>query len=283
MSELGKFEGVEVEVSAPLALEAQTREAQVVDARVAFGRLIVRSVKRALDIALAGALLLVLLPVIVALAILVRLDSRGPVFYRCDRVGLRGRPFRMLKFRKMVSDAHGLPLTLASDDRFTRIGRFLARYKFDELPQLWNVLVGQMSIVGPRPETSEFVERYPGEFYGAILRVRPGIVGLSQIAFADESAVLDVADPVGHYVRRILPQKIALDAMYARELSIGRDMAIFFWALVTVLLRKPVAVHRETAAMNLRRRKHGSGAEPRPATDELPSPGQRPAAGENVG
>jgi lipopolysaccharide/colanic/teichoic acid biosynthesis glycosyltransferase len=262
MSDVTNFEAVEIDVSGPLALEAR-----VVDASVALGPVLVRVVKRLVDIVVAGTLLVVLLPVIVGLAILVRLDSWGPSLFRCDRVGFRGRPLRMLKFRKMRSDAGGLPLTVAADDRFTGIGRFLARYKFDELPQLWHVLVGEMSIVGPRPEASEFVERYRGEFFGAILRVRPGIVGLSQIAFADESAVLEPGDPVGHYVAQILPQKVALDAMYARELSIGRDVAIFFWALVTVLLRKPVAVDRQTGAMNLRRRNHGSRAASRQASD----------------
>jgi lipopolysaccharide/colanic/teichoic acid biosynthesis glycosyltransferase len=258
MSDVTNYEAAEVEGPGPLALEAR-----VENARVTFGPVCVRAVKRSVDVAMAGTLLLVLLPVIVALAILVRLDSRGPSFFRCDRVGFRGRPLRMLKFRKMAADAGGLPLTTGSDDRFTRIGRFLAKYKLDELPQLWHVLVGEMSIVGPRPETSEFVERYASEFHGAILRVRPGIIGLSQIAFANESAVLDPADPVGHYVTRILPQKVALDAMYARELSIGRDIAIFLWAVVTVLWRRPVAVNRQTGAMNLRHRKHGSRTEPR--------------------
>jgi lipopolysaccharide/colanic/teichoic acid biosynthesis glycosyltransferase len=262
MSDVTPYEAAEIEVSGPLALEAR-----VADARVALGPVLVRAVKRLADVVVAGTLLLVLLPVVVVLAILVRLDSRGPALFRCERVGFRGRPLRMLKFRKMVSDAGGLPLTVASDARFTGIGRFLARYKFDELPQLWHVLVGEMSIVGPRPESSEFVERYAGEFYGAILRVRPGIVGLSQIAFANESAVLEPGDPVGHYVARILPQKVALDAMYARELSIGRDVAIFFWALVTVLLRRPVAVNRQTGAMNLRHREHRASAAARQAGD----------------
>jgi lipopolysaccharide/colanic/teichoic acid biosynthesis glycosyltransferase len=210
---------------------------------------------------IAGAILLVLLPLIVLLAILVRLDSPGPAFFQCDRVGFRGRPLRMLKFRKMVNDAHGRPLTTASDDRFTRIGRLLAKYKFDELPQLWHVVTGEMSIVGPRPETLDFVERYPREFYGAILRVRPGIIGPSQIAFADESAVLAGDDPVAYYLGRILPQKVALDTMYAHDPSIRRDVAIFFWAVVTVILRRPVAVNRQTGAMNLRRRKRGPAAD----------------------
>lgn len=230
-------------------------EAPVMNANPTVGHLVVKAIKRSVDIVVAAAVLLVLLPVLVTIGILIRLDSPGPIFFRCDRVGFRGRQLRMLKFRKMRSDARGLPLTTASDERFTRIGRFLSKYKFDELPQLWHVLVGEMSIIGPRPETREFVERHAAAFDGAILRVRPGIVGLSQIAFANESAILEPADPMRHYLERILPQKVALDAMYARNLSIGRDMAIFFWAVVTVLLRRPVAVNRRTGAMNIRRRR----------------------------
>ena len=263
MAELTDFEAVDLDVSPPLALEAR-----VADAKITLGPLVVRAVKRSADIVISGTLLLVLLPVVVVLAILVRLDSSGPSFFRCDRVGLRGRPLRMLKFRKMVSDADGLPLTMASDDRFTRIGGLLAKYKLDELPQLWHVLVGEMSLVGPRPETSEFVERHAPEFYGAILHVRPGIVGLSQIAFANETAVLEQADPVRHYLERILPQKVALDSRYARDLSIRQDMAIFFWAIVTVALRRPVAVNRQTGAMNLRHRRRGPRSEPRQASYE---------------
>jgi lipopolysaccharide/colanic/teichoic acid biosynthesis glycosyltransferase len=160
----------------------------------------------------------------------------------------------MLKFRKMVCGASGLPLTKAADERFTRIGRLLAKFKLDELPQLWHVVVGEMSLIGPRPEAREFVERHADAFYGSILCVRPGIVGLSQIAFANESAVLEPADPVRHYLERILPQKLALDVMYARRLSLRQDLTIFFWALVTVALRRPVAVNRDTGAMHLRHR-----------------------------
>lgn len=230
-------------------------EAQVVHAQAGLDRLVVNAIKRSVDIVASGVLLLVLLPLVIGLAILIRLDSGGPCFVRCDRVGFRGKPLRMLKFRKMRSDVGGLPLTIASDERFTRLGRFLAKYKFDELPQLWHVLIGEMSIIGPRPETREFVERHAAEFDESILRVRPGIVGLSQIAFASESAILEPSDPMRHYVERILPQKVALDSMYASNLSIRQDVAIFFWGVVTVLLRRPVAVNRNTGAMNLRHRK----------------------------
>jgi lipopolysaccharide/colanic/teichoic acid biosynthesis glycosyltransferase len=246
MTDLTEYEAVNFGISPVIGLEAPT---------AGIDQLLVRAVKRSMDIVIALALLLFLLPLLITLAVLIRLDSRGPCFFRCDRVGFRGRPLRMLKFRKMRGDASGRPLTTASDERFTRIGHLLAKYKFDELPQLWHVLVGEMSIVGPRPETREFVERHAAAYDGTILRVRPGIVGLSQIAFANESAILEPSDPVRHYLERILPQKIELDSLYARQLSIREDLAILFWGAVTVLLRRPVAVNRQTGSMNLRRRR----------------------------
>jgi lipopolysaccharide/colanic/teichoic acid biosynthesis glycosyltransferase len=215
---------------------------------------LVRARKRALDLIVSTLLLLALLPALVALAILVRLDSPGPSFFRCDRVGYRGRPLRMLKFRKMRCDAAGAPLTKADDERFTRIGRFLARYKLDELPQLWHVFTGEMSLVGPRPESPDFTQRYAESYYRDILTVKPGVVGLSQLAFADETRVLDPDEPIRHYVEVLLPQKIRLDRLYAANVSVWLDIRILFWTFVTVVLRQPVAVHRESALMSLRHR-----------------------------
>ena len=210
--------------------------------------------KRAFDALVASVLLLVLAPLLLALVVLVRLDSPGPPFFRCDRVGYRGRPIRMLKFRKMRVGASGLPLTTAQDERFTRIGRWLTAYKLDELPQLWHVATGEMSLVGPRPETREFVDLYPREYHEEILRVRPGIIGLTQLAFAEENRILRSEDPVGHYVESILPQKVGLDRLYASRRGLWLDLRILFWAVVTVILRRPVAVNRSTAALSLRRR-----------------------------
>ena len=211
------------------------------------------AVTRALDVVVSALLLLVLAPLMLLVSLLVRLDSPGPCLFRCDRVGHRGRPLRMLKFRKMHDGAHGAPLTLVDDDRFTRAGRWLARLKLDELPQLWHVLRGEMSLVGPRPESASFVQRHD-EDYRHILAVRPGIVGLSQLAFADEGSVLDAADPLGHYVERILPQKVQLDRLYADERTVGQDLRILVWATVAVVLRRPVAVNRQSGALGLRRR-----------------------------
>jgi lipopolysaccharide/colanic/teichoic acid biosynthesis glycosyltransferase len=216
--------------------------------------------QRLLDIVLAAPTLLLLLPVFAIAALAIKLESRGPVFYKCRRVGLAGREFAMLKFRKMRTDAAGAPLTAVDDERFTRIGRLLAKTKLDELPQLWNVLTGSMSFVGPRPEDPVFVALRQRE-YRQILRVKPGITGLSQLAFAREMEILDAEDRVGDYLRRLMPQKMALDALYAMERSLSMNLRILWWTFVAVALRRDVAVNRSTGHMNRRRR-------PRPAQSE---------------
>ena len=208
---------------------------------------------RALDAVVAGALLLVLLPLIVAAALAVRLDSPGPAFFRSERTGFMGRRLLMLKFRKMRDDARGPSLTMDDDERFTRIGRLLAKLKIDEVPQLWHVLKGEMSLVGPRPESPEFIALHADDYAG-ILTVRPGITGLSQIAFAEESAILDDEDPIDHYVSAILPQKVGLDTMYANRRSFWFNVRILFWTAAAVLMRRQVAVHRDSGKMNLRKR-----------------------------
>jgi len=207
----------------------------------------------------AAALLLLLAPLILALALAIVIDSRGPVYYRCRRVGLRGREFRMLKFRKMHNGASGLALTAPNDNRFTRLGRLLAGSKLDEIPQLFNVLKGDMSLVGPRPEDPMFVD-LESEAWTEALRVRPGITGLSQLAFAKESEILDESDRVGHYVRTILPQKLELDGLYVQRYSISMNLKILWWTAVAVLLRDDVAVHRGTGNLSQRRRPHPSPA-----------------------
>jgi lipopolysaccharide/colanic/teichoic acid biosynthesis glycosyltransferase len=212
-----------------------------------------RLLKRALDVAGAGMLLLLLAPLLLLVAAVVVLDSGTPVFYRCRRVGRGGGDLRMLKFRKMTRDAAGPPLTVASDPRFTRVGRLLARTKLDELPQLWHVLRGEMSLVGPRPEDPAFVRLHP-EAYAEILRVRPGITGLSQLAFVNEAALIDTDDPGLAYVSSVLPQKLTLDRLYARHRSLGMDLQVLGWTALAILLRRPVAVHRDDGRLSARRR-----------------------------
>jgi lipopolysaccharide/colanic/teichoic acid biosynthesis glycosyltransferase len=208
---------------------------------------------RSIDVVAAACLLVILLPLVALVAIALRVESAGPTFFRCERVGHRGRRLRMLKLRKMSKHAFGSALTTGHDARLTRIGALLAKLKIDEIPQLLHVLRGSMSLVGPRPEAAEFVGLHP-DAYAEILSVRPGITGLSQIAFAEERRVLDPDDPVGHYVNRILPQKVALDRLYVSRRSLSFNLRILFWTAAAVLLRRPVAVHRDTGKMNIRRR-----------------------------
>jgi lipopolysaccharide/colanic/teichoic acid biosynthesis glycosyltransferase len=214
------------------------------------------AVKRTLDFVVAALALAVLLPLLLLIALLIVLDSPGPVFYRAERAGFRGRPLRMLKFRKMRADAGGVALTVQGDERLTRLGAWLVRTKLDELPQLWHVLRGEMSLVGPRPESPEYVERFRRE-YEAILTVRPGLTGYTQLAFAHEGSILDPDDPHGHYVDGLLPQKVGLDRLYATRLSTRRDLRIIDATIATLVFRQPVAVHRTTGAISRRRRNDG--------------------------
>jgi lipopolysaccharide/colanic/teichoic acid biosynthesis glycosyltransferase len=180
-------------------------------------------------------LTVLLLPVVIVLggliALAVFLDSPGPVFYRSHRVGRGGREFRMLKFRKMHRGAKGHPLTLADDERFTPIGRFLARTRLDELPQFWNVLRGEMRIVGPRPELRCFVDSYPEE-YAVIASVTPGITGPAQLASLDEGRLLEGhEDPADAYRGELLPRKLEIDMEYVRTRSLRGDLAILLLTL----------------------------------------------------
>ncbi len=207
--------------------------------------------KRVLDIAVSATLLVILAPVVLVLAVAIKLESRGPAFYRCHRIGRYGADLQMLKFRKMHDGATGSALASARDDRFTRLGPFLARTKLDELPQLWNVLRGQMSLVGPRPEDPSFIALHPVA-YEEILSVRPGITGFCQLAFAREAEILDDTDREKHYVERMLPQKIELDRLYVAGRSFGGDVRVLWWTAKTVLFSHEVAVHRQTGRLGRR-------------------------------
>jgi lipopolysaccharide/colanic/teichoic acid biosynthesis glycosyltransferase len=206
---------------------------------------------RVFDIVAAVVLLILIAPLFGVIALTVKLDSRGPVFYRCTRVGRGGRLFAMFKFRKMNHGAGGPPLTIAGDSRLTRLGQLLASSKLDELPQLWNVLRGDMSLVGPRPEDPSFVELRQSE-YDEVLQVRPGITGLAQLAFVKEGRILDPSAFHHHYVERLLPQKIQLDRLYARRASLALDLKILLWTIVAVGFRTDVAVNRRTGGLSVR-------------------------------
>ncbi|HWX87732.1 MAG TPA: sugar transferase [Solirubrobacteraceae bacterium] len=173
---------------------------------------------------------LLVLPAIVLVgaitALLIFIDSPGSIFYRSTRVGRHGNTFQMLKFRKMRRTALGGPLTMSDDERFTPIGSFLSMTKLDELPQLWNVIKGDMRLVGPRPEVPEFVARYRHE-YEELLSVLPGITGPAAVEFASESHLLSLQqDPLSFYEEAIMPRKIKIDLEYIRTRSLLRDARI---------------------------------------------------------
>jgi lipopolysaccharide/colanic/teichoic acid biosynthesis glycosyltransferase len=192
--------------------------------------------KRALD--LGGALLglLVLLPVFVVIGIAVKVSSPGPVLYAAPRVGRHGRMFRMYKFRTMVVDAEQLGGSSTPDDdpRITRVGRWLRRYKLDELPQLLNVLNGTMSLVGPRPQVQWAVDRYSPE-ERKVLEVLPGITDYASLHFPDEGKILrGSADPDRDYMEKIHPEKMRLALEYVRRRSLATDVGIIFKTLFAV-------------------------------------------------
>ncbi len=186
--------------------------------------------KRIFDIVFSIVALIILSPLFVAASVIIKLDSKGPVFFLQERVGRNFRPFKIYKFRSMRADVKrkGALITIGGDQRITRFGRVLRRYKMDELPQLLNVLKGDMSLVGPRPEVRRYVRIYKEE-YSHLLRMRPGITDPASIKFSEEERVLaGTADWEEDYVRRILPEKIRLSLRYAEKNSLLTDLKIIF-------------------------------------------------------
>jgi len=195
--------------------------------------------KRSFDILISVAGLFALLPFFLLVAVWIKVDSRGPVWYRGLRIGRGGMPFRIFKFRTMVvnADKLGGPSTSDDDPRITRVGRFLRKYKLDELPQLVNVLKGEMSFVGPRPEVQMYVDLYSEE-EKVILSVRPGITDWASLWNPDEGAILAGSpDPEKTYREEIRPQKIRLQLEYVRRRSLGVDLQIMLKTLAVVLSR----------------------------------------------
>ena len=192
--------------------------------------------KRAFDLLGASLALLLLAPLMAVVALWIRLDSPGPVFFRQQRVGRHGVLFLIHKFRTMRTGAEGLPLTVGDDPRITRAGRFLRRTRLDELPQFIDVLQGAMSLVGPRPEVPRYVALYPPALRERALAVRPGLTDPASLAFIDEAALLAAAaDPEREYVERILPAKLQRAAEYAESASLATDLAVLartLWALL---------------------------------------------------
>ena len=196
-------------------------------------------IKRSFDLLASAVALLVLLPVLLLLAVAVRLTSPGGAFFAQERVGRGGTHFRLLKFRSMQagSEAQGQITVGGRDPRITAVGYYLRKTKLDELPQLWNILVGEMSIVGPRPEVPKYVTLYTEE-QRAVLRVRPGLTSLASIAYINENEVLGrSADPERSYIEEVMPAKLALDLRYVREQSLGLDLRIIGGTLVRMVGR----------------------------------------------
>ena len=193
--------------------------------------------KRIFDVLVSSLGLLLLSPLMLAIAVAVKLDSPGPVFFRQERVGRYGRTFRIHKFRSMVSDAdrRGGPLTVGRDPRVTEVGQVLRRYKLDEIPQLIDVVRGKMSLVGPRPELPRYVDRYPIEDRAVVLSVRPGITDRASVAFLDESSLLaQAADPENAYIREILPVKLRSYRAYVEGRTFGGDLRILLETLFAI-------------------------------------------------
>jgi lipopolysaccharide/colanic/teichoic acid biosynthesis glycosyltransferase len=226
------------------------------------------AVKRVFDIAVALAGLVVSAPLFGVIAILIKLDSAGPVFFRQTRVGLQRRRFQMWKFRKMYADLprQGPLLTARHDARMTRLGRFLERTKLDELPQLLNVLRGDMSVIGPRPEVEKFVDYYQYR-WDDVLSVKPGIFGVNQIRYRNESELYpsDCADLERFYVERLLLNKLKQDGRYAHETLLARDLWLLLhgvWVSVmgTVTRRTFSRVRRRARLIAVPRRTTGLGS-----------------------
>lgn len=192
--------------------------------------------KRGFDLLASGIGLVVLSPFLALVAIAVRLDSPGPILYRARRIGRHGEEFHLYKFRTMVANADrkGPGITVAYDKRVTRVGRILRRTKFDEFPQLINVLLGQMSLVGPRPEDPRYVAYYTPE-QREVLTVRPGITSLASVQFRNEEETLVGPDWERTYIELLMPAKLAIDLEYARNASLAQDIILIIKTILWLI------------------------------------------------
>ncbi len=192
--------------------------------------------KRAFDLLGAALGLLLLAPLLAVLALLIKRDSAGPVVFRQLRIGRGGQAFRIHKLRTMAADAGGPPLTVGADPRITRTGAWLRRTRLDELPQLIDVLRGDMSLVGPRPEVPEFVALYPAALRERVLSVRPGIVDPASLAFRHEAELLAAStDPQRAYVEQVLPEKLRLSADYIDRATLWSDLRLIVRTIATLM------------------------------------------------
>jgi len=196
--------------------------------------------KRAFDIVMSLIGLIILAPVFVYVAILIKRDSPGPVFFWGSRMGRGGKPFKMLKFRTMyerIESYQGPPVTANGDARITPLGQWLRDTKINELPQLWNVLIGEMSLVGPRPEDVEISRSWPQDAFDEILSVSPGVTSPASILYHDEEKLLSNTNVMGDYLKGILPNKLRLDRLYVRHCSFFSDLDAIFWTIAIIIPR----------------------------------------------
>lgn len=192
--------------------------------------------KRLLDVVVSAVGLVVLAPFFLLFALIIKINSPGPVFYLQERVGKGGGLFRLFKFRTMRVDADkATAITVGKrDPRITTVGFYLRKFKIDELPQLINVLIGEMSLVGPRPELKRFVDQYQGE-HRRVIAIKPGITDFASIEFRNENELLEgKPDPVEYYVREILPRKLALNLEYIAKRSFWLDLKIIFLTIIYI-------------------------------------------------
>ncbi len=194
--------------------------------------------KRIFDLCCVLPSLILLSPLFLLIALWVKLDSRGPIFFLQTRIGQFEKPFKIIKFRSMLPHNKGQKLTLNSDARITRCGHFLRRYKLDELPQLINVLKGEMSLVGPRPEVPEYVAYYPDTLKEYVLSVPVGITDYASIEFHNESELLAASkQPEISYIENILPRKLAYHQKYVKEQSLYLDIVLIFKTLKRIFFK----------------------------------------------
>lgn len=194
--------------------------------------------KRLADVILAALGLLILSPFFGMISLAIKREGPGPVFYRGPRTGRFGREFGILKFRTMLETPEsytGPRITAKGDKRITPLGKWLRDTKLNELPQLWNVLVGEMSLVGPRPEDPEIVKNWPQDARNEILSIRPGITSPASVSYRDEEHRLSTDDVMAQYMQEILPDKLRLDRLYVRHRSFFGDLDILLWTAVGFL------------------------------------------------
>lgn len=193
--------------------------------------------KRSFDVISAFMALLLLMPLLLLVSLLIKLTMPGPVLFRQTRIGFGGRPFTIYKFRSMKVNRSKVSITLSSDNRITPLGRFLRRSKIDELPQLWNILRGDMSVVGPRPDVPGYSDKLQGSDQ-LLWTVRPGLTGLDSISYPDEETILDQQpDPQKYYDEVLWPDKVRLNLAYIKNRSFWMDIAIIIF---TIFRKKPL-------------------------------------------